>query len=78
VRRRAGGDHNDNAPNYGYDGSTATYYWRANDDNNHTRGHRRLLIAKAGRGCTGIGLWELSSQLAVSELQPATGRWLQS
>ena len=47
----AGDDHNHNASNHGYDGSTATYYWRADNDNNDARGHRRLLIAKAGRGC---------------------------
>ena len=46
--QRAGADHNDNASNHGYNGSTATYYWRADDDNNDA--HRRLLIAKAGRG----------------------------
>ena len=51
VRRRAGGDHNHDASNHGYDGSTATYYWGADNDNNDARGHRRLLIAKAGRGC---------------------------
>ena len=41
-------DHNHDASNHGYDGSTATYYWRADNDNNDA--HRRLLIAKAGRG----------------------------
>jgi hypothetical protein len=41
-------DHNHNASNHGH-GSTATYYWRADNDNNDA--HRRLLIAKAGRGC---------------------------
>ena len=51
MRRRAGGDHNHDASNHGYDGSTATYYWRADNDNNDARGQRRLLIAKAGRGC---------------------------
>ncbi len=51
MRQRAGGDHNDNASNYGFDGSAATYYWRADNDNNDARGQRRLLIAKAGRGC---------------------------
>jgi hypothetical protein len=42
-------DHNYNASNHGH-GSAATYYWRADNDNNDARGHRRLLIAKAGRG----------------------------
>jgi hypothetical protein len=46
----AGGDHNHDASNHGYDGSTATYYWRADNDNNDARRNRRLLIAKAGRG----------------------------
>ncbi len=50
MRRRAGGDHNHDASNHGYDGSTATYYWRADNDNNDARGQRRLLIAKIGRG----------------------------
>jgi len=51
VLQRAGGDHNDDASNYGYDGSTATYYWRADNDDNNARRQRRLLIAKAARGC---------------------------
>ena len=51
MRRRAGGDHNHNTSNHGFNGSTATYYWRADNDNNDPRGQRRLLIVKAGRGC---------------------------
>ena len=47
VRRRAGGDHNHNASNHGLNGSPATDRF-ADDDNNDP--HRRLLIAKAGRG----------------------------
>jgi len=42
-------DHNHNASNHGH--GPATYYWRADNDNNDARGHWRLLIAKAGRGC---------------------------
>ena len=49
MLQRAGGDHNHDASNHGYDRSTATYYWRADDNDNDARGHRRLLIA--GRGC---------------------------
>jgi len=51
VRWRAGGDHNHNTSNHGFNGSTATYYWRADNDNNDARGQRRLLIAKAGCVC---------------------------
>ena len=47
MRRRAGGDHNHNASNHGLNGSPATDRF-ADDDNNDA--HRRLLIAKAGRG----------------------------
>jgi len=43
-------NHNYNASNHGH-GSAATYYWRADNDNNDARRNRRLLIAKAGRGC---------------------------
>jgi hypothetical protein len=39
---------NHDTSNHSYDSSTATYYWRADNDNNDA--HRRLLIAKAGRG----------------------------
>jgi len=39
VRQRAGGDHNHNTSNHGFNGSTATYYWRADNDNNDARGH---------------------------------------
>jgi hypothetical protein len=69
MRRRAGGDHNHNASNHGYDCSTATYYWRADNDNN-ARGQRRLLIAKAGRGCVcdRYGPLRLSSHLTADEL----------
>jgi hypothetical protein len=42
-------DDNHNASNHGH--GPATYYWRADNDNNDARGHWRLLIAKAGRGC---------------------------
>jgi hypothetical protein len=42
----AGDDHNYDASNHG--GSAATSRF-ADDDNNDA--HRRLLIAKAGRGC---------------------------
>jgi len=45
VLQRAGGDHNHDASNHRYHGSTATYYWRADHDND-ARGQRRLLIAK--------------------------------
>ena len=37
VRRRAGGDHNHNASNHGYNGSAATYRF-ADDDNNDAHG----------------------------------------
>ena len=78
VRRRAGGDLNHDTSNHGYDGSTATYYWRADNDNNDA--HRRLLIAKAGRGCVcprhGLGgvVFVLEQQLNCNR----AGRWLQS
>ena len=49
MRRRAGGDHNHNASNHGYNGSAATSRF-ADDDNNDAHG-RRLLIAVTGRGC---------------------------
>jgi len=48
MRRRAGGDHNHNAANHGYNGGAATSRF-ADDDNDAYE--RRLLIAKAGRGC---------------------------
>ena len=79
MRRRAGGDHNHDASNHGYDGSTATYYWRADDDNNDA--HRRLLIAKAGRDWVRCrhGLYgRLGISKSSTEFERRTGRWLQS
>jgi hypothetical protein len=55
-------DHNHNASNHGH-GSAATYYWRADDYHNDARGHRRLLIAKAGRAASVVGttLWAVAA-----------------
>jgi len=47
VRRRTGGNYNHHTSNHGYDGSTATYNWRADNDNNDARWEPRLLIVKA-------------------------------
>jgi hypothetical protein len=48
VLEHAGDDHDHNASNDGVNGSAATAC-DANDD--HNAHERRLLIAKAGRGC---------------------------
>ena len=67
MRRRAGGDHNHNTSNHGFNGSTATYYWRADNDNNDPRGQRRLLIVKAGRGCVCHRYGPLGATFAFTE-----------
>ena len=52
MRRRAGGDHNHNASNHGYNGSAATSRFADDDTYAHGRG---LLIAKASRGYICVG-----------------------
>ena len=50
LEHDAGDDHDHNASNHSPNGSPATGSRVADDDNNDAHG-RRLLIAKAGRGC---------------------------